>query len=280
MLGAALTCVSACWRSTGCRSRITRCSTCRRSRGRRRDRFFLCIEATRSAVRPRRRRAQFLEEPASAGSVTKLRRNAAQRSLVRWSLARSCARAGGAAARTCTTRRATSRSRRARSSPTAGRRGTLVANTVARGQLREDEQLYTGKRRRPARPTTFPMPVTAAVMARGQERFNVFCSPCHGRTGEGNGMIVQRGFRAAAVVPRGAAAQRAGRLLLRRDDQRLRRDAGLRRAGAGRRSLGDCRLHPRAAAEPARDAWTTCRPTAAPSSIGRRRRQPRPQEAR
>ena len=32
-------------------------------------------------------------------------------------------------------------------------------------------------------------------MARGQERFNVFCSPCHGRTGEGNGMIVQRGFR-------------------------------------------------------------------------------------
>ena len=41
----------------------------------------------------------------------------------------------------------------------------------------------------------FPMPVTAAVMARGRERFNVFCSPCHGRTGDGNGMIVQRGFR-------------------------------------------------------------------------------------
>jgi mono/diheme cytochrome c family protein len=39
------------------------------------------------------------------------------------------------------------------------------------------------------------MPVTAAVMARGQERFDVFCSPCHGRTGLGNGMIVQRGFR-------------------------------------------------------------------------------------
>jgi mono/diheme cytochrome c family protein len=40
------------------------------------------------------------------------------------------------------------------------------------------------------------MPVTAEVMARGQERFNVFCSPCHGRTGSGNGMVVQRGFRA------------------------------------------------------------------------------------
>ena len=39
------------------------------------------------------------------------------------------------------------------------------------------------------------MPVTPEVMARGQERFNVFCTPCHGRTGDGNGMIVQRGFR-------------------------------------------------------------------------------------
>ena len=70
----------------------------------------------------------------------------------------------------------------------------LVANTVARGQLREDELFYTGKVN--GQPTTeFPMPVTAEVMARGQERFNVFCSPCHGRTGTGNGMIVQRGFR-------------------------------------------------------------------------------------
>jgi len=71
---------------------------------------------------------------------------------------------------------------------------TLVANTVARGQLREDELFYTGKLNgQPA--TEFPMPVTADLMARGQERFNVFCSPCHGRTGQGNGMIVQRGFR-------------------------------------------------------------------------------------
>jgi mono/diheme cytochrome c family protein len=71
---------------------------------------------------------------------------------------------------------------------------TLVANTIARGQLREDEHLYTGKVNGQLA-VDFPMPVTAEVMARGQERFNVFCSPCHGRTGEGNGMIVQRGFR-------------------------------------------------------------------------------------
>ncbi len=70
----------------------------------------------------------------------------------------------------------------------------LVANTVARGQLREDEHLYTGKIGGQLA-TEFPMPVTAATMARGQERFNVFCAPCHGRTGDGTGMIVQRGFR-------------------------------------------------------------------------------------
>ena len=70
----------------------------------------------------------------------------------------------------------------------------LVANTVARGQLRADEHLYTGKVNGQVA-TEFPMPVTKAVLDRGQERFNVYCSPCHGRTGEGNGMIVQRGFR-------------------------------------------------------------------------------------
>ena len=71
---------------------------------------------------------------------------------------------------------------------------TLVANTVARGQLREDDHFYTGKVGGQLA-TEFPMPVTNDVMARGQERFNVFCAPCHGRTGEGTGMIVQRGFR-------------------------------------------------------------------------------------
>ena len=69
-----------------------------------------------------------------------------------------------------------------------------IVNTVARGQLREDRHLYEGiVDGKPA--DTFPMPVTEQVMARGQERFNVFCAPCHGRTGEGDGMIVQRGFR-------------------------------------------------------------------------------------
>jgi len=71
----------------------------------------------------------------------------------------------------------------------------LVANTVARGTLREDEHLYQGTIGGQLT-DTFPMPVTPELMARGRERFNVFCSPCHGRTGQGNGIVVQRGFRA------------------------------------------------------------------------------------
>ena len=128
---------------------------------------------------------------------------------------------------------------------------TLVANTVARGTLREDEHLYQGKIDGQLT-DSFPMPVTAEVMARGRERFNVFCAPCHGRTGQGNGMVVQRGFRAPTVVPRGAAAERAGRLFLRCDDERIRRDAGLRGAGAGGRPMGDRGVHSRAAVQPAR----------------------------
>ena len=72
---------------------------------------------------------------------------------------------------------------------------SLVPNTVPRGLLREDEHLYQGKIDGQLA-NSFPMPITDDLMARGRERFNVFCSPCHGATGQGNGMIVQRGFRA------------------------------------------------------------------------------------
>jgi mono/diheme cytochrome c family protein len=70
-----------------------------------------------------------------------------------------------------------------------------VANTVSRNPLADaDELLYTGKINGTLA-NQFPMPVTAAVLARGQERYNIFCAPCHGRTGKGDGMIVQRGMR-------------------------------------------------------------------------------------
>jgi mono/diheme cytochrome c family protein len=71
----------------------------------------------------------------------------------------------------------------------------LVANTVARGFLREDEHFYGGKVNGQLA-TEFPVPVDAQLMLRGQDRYNVYCAPCHGRTGKGDGMIVRRGYRA------------------------------------------------------------------------------------
>ena len=70
----------------------------------------------------------------------------------------------------------------------------LVEGTVARGFLHEDALLYEGKvNGQPA--MSFPFPITRTDLDRGEERFNIYCSPCHGRTGEGNGMVVQRGYR-------------------------------------------------------------------------------------
>ena len=70
----------------------------------------------------------------------------------------------------------------------------LVEGTVARGQLKSDEALYTGKVN--GRLTeTLPFPVSKDILLRGRERFDIFCSPCHDRIGTGQGMVVKRGFR-------------------------------------------------------------------------------------
>ncbi len=69
----------------------------------------------------------------------------------------------------------------------------LPPGTVARGELREGA-LYTGKSNG-ALVNTLPLPLTLALLERGQERFDIFCSPCHGRVGTGDGMIVRRGYR-------------------------------------------------------------------------------------
>ncbi len=71
---------------------------------------------------------------------------------------------------------------------------TRVPGTVARGELVIDDFLHTGKVGGKDG-DGFPFPVTADVMNRGQERFNIYCSECHGRLGDGNGMIPSRGFR-------------------------------------------------------------------------------------
>src|SRR5689334_22282402 len=101
-----------------------------------------------------------------------------------------------------------------------------IDGTVARGQLRSDTEYFTGKKAKApgatatATPATqqtagaqapsaqtnsfpddvdvFPFPVTKDVVDRGHQRYDIFCSVCHGLTGNGDGMIVRRGYRRAA----------------------------------------------------------------------------------
>jgi len=98
-----------------------------------------------------------------------------------------------------------------------------VAGTVPRGFLRADSELFTGKKSKgtsttpaasatpaassssaananafPDDITVLPVPVTKETLVRGKERYEIFCSVCHGITGYGDGMIVRRGFRRAA----------------------------------------------------------------------------------
>lgn len=71
----------------------------------------------------------------------------------------------------------------------------LVAHTVARGHLDADQAFYTGKIGTNL-VEALPIPINHETLVRGRERFEIYCAPCHGRTGEGNGMIVQRGYPA------------------------------------------------------------------------------------
>jgi mono/diheme cytochrome c family protein len=68
-----------------------------------------------------------------------------------------------------------------------------IPGTVARGHLRDDQALYTGKVGDDPVPY-FPIAVDERLMVRGQDMFNAYCSVCHGRTGAGDGVVVQRGF--------------------------------------------------------------------------------------
>lgn len=71
----------------------------------------------------------------------------------------------------------------------------LVEGTVAQGELRDDVAFYQGKDPQTGKFLTVPpMPVTEGLIRRGQERFNIFCAPCHDKSGSGHGIVVQRGF--------------------------------------------------------------------------------------
>ena len=70
----------------------------------------------------------------------------------------------------------------------------LVEGTVARGTLQDDVAFFTGKSGSTL-VSELPFAVDATVVNRGQERYNIFCTPCHDATGSGRGMVVQRGYR-------------------------------------------------------------------------------------
>ncbi|PYX93223.1 MAG: quinol:cytochrome C oxidoreductase [Acidobacteria bacterium] len=70
----------------------------------------------------------------------------------------------------------------------------LPVGVVARGHLNEDTYLYTGKINGNLG-NVFPFPITEQDMKRGQQRYNIYCTPCHSPIGDGNGTVVQRGYK-------------------------------------------------------------------------------------
>ena len=71
----------------------------------------------------------------------------------------------------------------------------VVEGTVARGKLKTDIRLWKGRNADGSFITVLPVPVSKALLERGQQRYNIYCTPCHGRAGDGEGMVVQRGFK-------------------------------------------------------------------------------------
>ena len=65
----------------------------------------------------------------------------------------------------------------------------ILENTVAHGAITDDELFV------PKDSNSFPLPVNAALLQRGQERYKIFCSPCHGLQGDGNGLVAMRGMK-------------------------------------------------------------------------------------
>jgi hypothetical protein len=69
-----------------------------------------------------------------------------------------------------------------------------VPGTVARGELREDDAYFRGKIGEEKLLSGIPLDVTIDVLSRGKERYNIYCAPCHGLTGGGEGIVIKKGF--------------------------------------------------------------------------------------
>ncbi len=76
-----------------------------------------------------------------------------------------------------------------------------VPGTVARGELHQDEVFYQGRNADDSFVWQNPRPITMELLKRGQERFNIYCSPCHGRTGDGQGMVMPPRYQGMVPPP-------------------------------------------------------------------------------
>jgi hypothetical protein len=74
----------------------------------------------------------------------------------------------------------------------------IPAGTIARGELNDDDLFHTGKVSGGTWTGAIPLTVDLPLLHRGRERYNIYCSPCHARVGDGNGMVYQRGFKRPA----------------------------------------------------------------------------------
>ena len=112
------------------------------------------------------------------------------------------------------------------SSTTARRRGrwsparSRATTRATRGSTVSERGVLHRQGRRASLPSRVPFPVDRAVLERGQERFRIFCTPCHGELGDGRGMIVRRGFNPPPSYHSEELRKQADRPLLRRDDPR------------------------------------------------------------
>lgn len=70
----------------------------------------------------------------------------------------------------------------------------IPEGTIARDELAENDPMHTGMAAGGGFLTTIPLPINVSLLDRGRDRFDIYCSPCHGRIGDGDGMVHRRGF--------------------------------------------------------------------------------------
>ncbi len=127
------------------------------------------------------------------------------------------------------------------------------AGTVARGYLRDDDAMFAGKNADGSLVAKSPVTTTMPLLKRGQERYNIYCSPCHSRMGDGKGIMIQRGYLPPPSFHEERLVKVTDGHIIRCHHQRHPEYAGLSLPGSGRGSLGDRGVCPRAPEKPERD---------------------------